>query len=204
MRRSALPLALLLLALLGAGCASSRARGHRVERGIASWYGPGFHGRPTASGERYDMDALTAAHNSLPLGTVVLVTNLVNERTVRVRINDRGPFEKNRILDLSRAAAELLDMIGPGTALVEIAVLGYEPIGGYAFAVQVGAFQEPELASKLAESLRAIYPEVEVRTVSAWSRVQVGKFARREAAEALASELRRAGYAVLVVPLQRK
>ncbi len=84
------------------------------ERGGASWYGPGFHGRRTASGEIYDMNALTAAHRTLPFGTMVRVHSLVNGRDVDVRITDRGPFSHNRIIDVSRAAAEELGMLGLG------------------------------------------------------------------------------------------
>lgn len=85
-----------------------------LQRGQASWYGPGFQGRRTASGERYDMHALTAAHRTLPFGTLVRVRSLVNGREVDVRINDRGPFSRGRVIDLSRAAAETLDMLGFG------------------------------------------------------------------------------------------
>ncbi|MDI1338765.1 septal ring lytic transglycosylase RlpA family protein [Polaromonas sp.] len=84
------------------------------ERGAASWYGPGFHGRLTASGERYDMNAFTAAHRTLPFGTVVRVHSLVNGREVDLRITDRGPFSRNRIIDVSRAAAAELGMLGLG------------------------------------------------------------------------------------------
>lgn len=84
------------------------------ERGTASWYGPGFHGRLTASGERYDMQAFTAAHRTLPFGTVVRVHSLVNGRDVDLRITDRGPFSRNRIIDVSRAAAAELGMLGLG------------------------------------------------------------------------------------------
>ena len=84
------------------------------ERGGASWYGPGFYGRRTASGERYDMNALTAAHRTLPFGTMVRVHSLVNGQEVDVRINDRGPFSRNRVIDVSRAAAEQLGMLGLG------------------------------------------------------------------------------------------
>lgn len=94
-----------------------------IQTGVASWYGPDFHGRQTASGEVYDMDGLTAAHQTLPFGTRIRVENLENGKSVVVRINDRGPFAKNRILDLSRRAARELDMIGPGTARVRITVL---------------------------------------------------------------------------------
>lgn len=121
----------LLAALLvfAAGCASPRvvrqpADPHKyTEQGVASWYGQPFHGRKTASGERYDMHALTAAHPTLPFGVVVRVTNRDNGRTVKVRINDRGPFKKGRIIDLSKAAAKRLRMIGPGTAPVKLEVV---------------------------------------------------------------------------------
>jgi len=93
-------------------------------RGMASWYGTKFDGRRTANGERYDMHQLTAAHPTLPFGTLVQVTNVENGRQVVVRINDRGPFGRRRIIDLSYAAARELRMVGPGTAQVELAVVG--------------------------------------------------------------------------------
>ena len=93
------------------------------EIGIASWYGKKFHGRSTSSGERYDMYAMSAAHTSLPLPTIVRVTNLSNGKSVIVRVNDRGPFVKNRLIDMSYAAAIELDMTGAGTALVEVEAL---------------------------------------------------------------------------------
>lgn len=94
------------------------------ELGIASWYGEDFHGWLTASGEIYDMEALTAAHRTLPLGTWVLVTNVENGRQVRVRINDRGPYLYGRILDLSLAGARALDMVDSGLAAVQLEVVG--------------------------------------------------------------------------------
>jgi rare lipoprotein A len=97
-----------------------------TQTGIASWYGPGFHGRRTSSGEIYNQYDLTAAHQTLPHGTHVRVTNLTNGRIVLVRINDRGPFVDDRIIDLSYAAARQIDMIGPGTAAVRMEVLGAE------------------------------------------------------------------------------
>jgi len=93
------------------------------ETGIASWYGPKFHGRPTANGETYDMHQMTAAHKSLPLPTYVRVSNPANNRSIVVRVNDRGPFVGERIIDLSHAAAQALDLIGPGTGLVEVVAL---------------------------------------------------------------------------------
>ncbi len=100
-----------------------------LERGGASWYGPGFHGKRTANGERYDMHALTAAHKTLPFGTMVRVKSLVNGREVLVRITDRGPFARNRVIDLSRAAASELDMLGLGFKQVVLMVEGGEVIG---------------------------------------------------------------------------
>ncbi len=94
-----------------------------VERGVASWYGPKFHGRKTANGERYDMHAMTAAHPSLPFGTVLEVRNLDNGKVCRVRINDRGPFVHGRIVDVSYHAARQLDMVRAGTARVELALV---------------------------------------------------------------------------------
>jgi rare lipoprotein A len=93
-----------------------------IQEGTASWYGPGFHGKKTASGETYDSGAFTAAHKTLPLGTKVKVVNTKNGRSVMVRINDRGPYVSGRIIDLSKAAAEKLDMTRTGTAPVKLLV----------------------------------------------------------------------------------
>ncbi len=118
-----------------AGCTAVRAPApppitNGVQVGVASWYGPGFHGNRTANGEIYDQYELTAAHPSLPLGTRVMVTNLENGRAVQVRINDRGPFVDGRVIDLSYGAARVLRMIGPGTTQVRIDVLGPAQIQG--------------------------------------------------------------------------
>jgi rare lipoprotein A len=127
MPRRYLIVAWIVVSLLG--CAGKRApqstvdpRGY-TEKGIASWYGRKYHGRMTANGERYDMHALTAAHRTLPFGVVVEVTNLENRREIRVRINDRGPFVDDRIIDLSYAAARELGMLESGLARVRIAVV---------------------------------------------------------------------------------
>jgi rare lipoprotein A len=102
------------------------SNGYR-ERGIASWYGRPFHGRPTSSGEKYDMEEMTAAHTSLPLPTWVEVTNLTNGKTVVVKVNDRGPFVADRLIDLSYAAAKALDIVRTGTARVEVRALDARP-----------------------------------------------------------------------------
>jgi rare lipoprotein A len=114
------------LAFAAGSCGSAPRPGPSpgpFQEGVASWYGPGFEGRTTASGEAFDPEALTAAHPSLPFGSRIRVHNLANDRTVEVRINDRGPFAGNRILDLSRRAAEILDMIQAGVVRVRIFVL---------------------------------------------------------------------------------
>jgi rare lipoprotein A len=106
------------------GVAAASGSGKYYQTGVASWYGREFQGKKTASGEKFDMYDLTAAHRTLPLGTVVLVKNLDNGKTVKVRINDRGPFKGKRILDLSYAAGKKIDMLGEGEARVGITVVG--------------------------------------------------------------------------------
>jgi rare lipoprotein A len=110
-----------------------------VERGVASWYGPDFHGHNTSSGEVYDMYAMTAAHRTLPIPCYARVTNLSNGRSVVVRINDRGPFVANRIIDLSYSAASRLDIVRTGTAFVELRTVGVGDSGGVAPPIQVTA-----------------------------------------------------------------
>lgn len=192
-----------LIVLVACRTAGPGARGSVVDRGIASWYGPGFHGNLTASGEPYDMDALTAAHKTLPFGTVVEVRNLDNGRSVRVKINDRGPFVRGRVIDLSREAARRIDMIGPGTARVELLAVGVEPIGGFTYTVQVGAFRERHRAHELADRLRDEYPDVDVRSGDVWFRVQLGSYVLRAEAERVAARLARRGFTAIVVPTTR-
>lgn len=112
--------AALLFSFAFAGCGGGTGQ---TSTGLASWYGNEFHGRPTASGERYNQNALTAAHRDLPFGTVVRVTNLENGKSVRVRINDRGPFVRGRIIDMSRGAARELDMVRAGVVRVRVEVV---------------------------------------------------------------------------------
>ena len=140
------------------------------ERGVASWYGPGFHKVRTSTGEIYDMYAMTAAHKTLPLPAYVRVTNLQNGRSIVVRVNDRGPFVGNRIIDLSYTAAARLDMLRNGTAMVEVRTVDPSMPPAVAAAgapetapgsqaaaglfVQAGAFSDPANAQRLAEKLR--------------------------------------------------
>ena len=142
------------------------------EEGVASWYGRDFHGRKTSNGETYDMYAMTAAHKTLPMNVHLKVTNLNNGQTAVVRVNDRGPFVKSRIIDLSYSAAKQLGIVGPGTAPVRIEALGYQenvaagstPIyrqpDSYdvgPFTVQVGAFTVSDNAYRLADKLKEQY-----------------------------------------------
>jgi rare lipoprotein A len=132
-----------------------------VERGVASWYGPGFHAANTSNGEPYDMYAMTAAHKTLPLPSYVRVTNLQNGRSVTLRVNDRGPFKDGRIIDLSYSAAAKLDILRAGTAFVEVRALTSGETATAAAApaeplfVQAGAFGTQANASKLLTQLRA-------------------------------------------------
>ena len=143
----------------------SASRGY-VERGIASWYGTKFHGRPTSSREPYDLYAMTAAHRTLPLPCYVQVRNLENGRSVVVKVNDRGPFHPNRIIDLSYAAAGKLGILGKGTGLVEVRALDPrrpEPVrkaaaptvGHPSMFIQVGAFADRSNADRLRERIRS-------------------------------------------------
>lgn len=114
-----------------------------VQTGRASWYGAAFHGRKTANGEIYDMNHLTAAHKTMPLPSYARVTNLANNRSIIVRVNDRGPFSNNRVIDLSKRAADLLDYTRAGTAQVQVNYLGPAPLHGNDDAYLAGSFRAP-------------------------------------------------------------
>ncbi len=179
------------------------------QTGIASWYGPGFHGKATASGTIYDQNDLTAAHQTLPLGTRVLVTNLENGSSIEVIINDRGPFAKGRIIDLSYAAGKALGMIGPGTIPVRVEVMDggpgqIQPIrSSLDYTLQLGSFSQLENAQQLRERLAAAYSDVAIVPLlvkdGTYYRVQLGTFSNRGAAEAQARQLSQAGFPVLIV-----
>ena len=170
------------------------------ERGVASWYGPGFNGKRTANGEVYDMDDLTAAHKSLPFDSVVEVRNRDNGRRVQVRINDRGPFVGGRIIDLSRRAAKQIDMLGSGTARVEIRVISAPPAGGLGpFWVQAGAFQDKEKARALYKDLRADYSKVKMESVDGWHRIRLGPYTKKKQAEKTRQNLRYEGISAVVL-----
>jgi rare lipoprotein A len=176
--------------------------------GIASWYGPGFHGKATASGIVYDQNEFTAAHQTLPLGTRVLVTNMENGSTTEVTINDRGPFAKDRIIDLSRAGAETIGMIGPGTALVRIDVVDNPARirsirNSLDYTLQLGSFSQFENARQLRDRLADSFGEITISPVNnkdtTYYRVYLGSFSSRADAEQRARQISQAGYSVIIM-----
>jgi rare lipoprotein A len=174
------------------------AKGY-VKRGLASWYGTKFHGRRTSSGETYDMYAMSAAHKTLPLPTYVQVTNLKNQKSVIVKVNDRGPFHSDRLIDLSYAAAVKLGITANGTAPVEVKAIDVQPaaqttppgpVAGGQF-VQVGAFSDRGNAERLVQKISAQMP-VPVSISNAdntYYRVRIGPFQNRQQAQTIQSQL---------------
>jgi rare lipoprotein A len=204
LRRVTATLALALGILLQSEC----ARKHHVtaaptsapqirspETGLASWYGHPYHGRAASNGEIYDMEKLTAAHRTLPFGTFVHVTNLGNNKSVDVRIIDRGPFVDGRIIDLSHAAAQAIDLIGPGIARVRLDILSapQNTSAGNWYAVQAGAFRDKSRAERLRDAMEREYGSARLvlrpGSPSLW-RVLVGRESNEEAAEVLAQRVR--------------
>lgn len=166
----------------------------RVEIGIASWYGHPYHGRRASNGEVYDMEKFTAAHRTLPFGARVRVRNLSTAKIVEVRIIDRGPFVDGRIIDLSRAAARAIDMLGSGTAKVRLEVLALPSTGAPEnYAVQVGAFQNRSNAERLRAGMAHTYGTASLverpGNPPLW-RVLVGRETSEAAADALARRIR--------------
>jgi rare lipoprotein A len=175
-----------------------------TETGLASWYGHPYHGRAAANGEIYDMEKLTAAHRTLPFGTLVRVTNLGNAKTVDVRIIDRGPFVAGRIIDLSHAAAQAIDMIGPGVAQVRVDIIALQAVTPEEnwYAVQAGAFQDKDRAERLRQSMEREYGSARLVLRKGYPvlwRVLVGKEHTEDAANVLAERIRaevRTGFVV--------
>ena len=178
-----------------------------VERGIASWYGTKFHGRRTSSGETYDMYAMTAAHKSLPIPTYVQVTNLSNSKFIVVKVNDRGPFHENRIIDLSYTAAIKLDIIQKGTGLVEVKAIDIEDskevilveddkisTQDASFYIQVGTFSKLESAKKLKQKLDSFGDNlIKISNVivsgNTLYRVRIGPFTDTKLSDSIVSKL---------------
>ena len=200
---SALFFSVILLITLAAGCSSPVPKpvyfpgypiGY-VERGMASWYGPGFHGNKTANGERYDMHKLTAAHRTLPLGSIAVVRSARTGKEVTIRINDRGPFAKGRVLDLSYAGARTLGMVGEGTDQIELRVIGFQGRAaemGF-LRIQIGSFAEAQNATTLLRRAQRIYPGGRIQAVELPEgrryRVQIGEFKTETQAESAATRL---------------
>jgi rare lipoprotein A len=185
------------------------ARGSLTQTGIASWYGPGFHGKATASGVIYNQHDLTAAHQTLPLGSRVRVTNLETGDATEVTINDRGPFAKGRIIDLSYAAGKALGMIQPGTVLVRLEVIDSGPHrlesipASLDYTLQLGSFAQLENAQQLRERLAQSYADISIVPQQAqgetYYRVQLGTFPDRGAAEEQARRMAQTGLPVIIM-----
>jgi len=186
---------------------------------IASWYGPDFHGRPTSSGEIFNMYSMTCAHKAYPFGTRLKVTNTANKKTTECIVNDRGPFVEGRDLDLSYAAAREIGVIGPGTGRVFVEVKGRDSsyirkvrvqASGKTgpFAIQVGSFNESINAIRLKKALNLKYGNVYIQEVeikgSTFYRVRVGNFDVMSGALLTAEQLGQEGYPALVVKADLK
>jgi rare lipoprotein A len=180
-----------------------------VQTGIASWYGSDFHGKKTSNGEIYDMNAMTAAHKTLPLGVYVRVQNRDNGRETVVRVNDRGPFVKGRVIDLSYSAARSLGVDIAGTAPVRIEALGYRGSGvdqykaienydAGNYTVQVGSFKEYGNAQRLSEEMKKVagFSEVHLTNIKGetFHQVYAGKYISLGAAETAEREFSEHGY----------
>ena len=186
------------------------ARLGMIETGVASWYGVPYHGRHSASGEVYDMEQLTAAHRNLPFQTWVEVTNLSNGKQVDVRINDRGPFAKGRILDLSQAAARDIDMLRAGTARVRLKVIPPPqvqaapgpPAPATGYTVQAGVFSDSDRAESLRTALEELFADARILSNGSnpplW-RVIVGREMTWEQANQLRVRVRQKSGAAMVV-----
>lgn len=217
--RIAASLSFLLVAGL---CACSTARQEVTPESsyvVASWYGPDFHGRPTSSGEIFNMYSMTCAHRAYPFGTILKVTNTANKKTVECIVNDRGPFVEGRDLDLSYAAAKEIGVIGPGTGRVFVEVNGRD--SSYIrkvrvqatgktgpFAIQVGSFSESINAIRLKKALNFKYGNVYIQEAeikgSTYYRVRVGNFDAMSGTLSMAEQLGQEGYPALVVKADQK
>ncbi len=177
-----------------------------TEQGIASWYGIPYHGRPAADGEIYDMETLVAAHRLMPFNTWLKVTNLTNNKTINVRVIDRGPFVDGRIIDLSKAAARAIDLLGPGVGPVRLEVIAApaDISSNDFYAVQAGAFANRDNAERLRADYAGRFGVAELAlkqgTTPLW-RVLVGKFNSVHAAQDAANQISAEGKDVFVVRL---
>ncbi len=182
--------------------APQRVRPVYRQTGVASWYGRDFQGRKTASGDAFDMYKLSAAHRTLPLGTVIRVTNLDNSKSITVRVNDRGPFVANRILELSYAAARALAFASKGTAHVSIEAQEL-PRSPSLYSVQAAVFTEEENANFLKDRLSQKYEHISIKPFETnrgiFYRVRVGSYGTEERAASVAAKLKLEGLEPFVV-----
>lgn len=216
LKYSGLRLKIIVLLLILVSCAPKKPPTveyipEGAKKGVASWYGAEFHGRPTASGEIYNMYDYTCAHREYPFGTKLKVINLKNNKDVVCTVNDRGPFIPGRDIDLSYASAKKIDLIATGTADVLMEPVGrdysyvryvkYSPISG-ALTIQVGAFKEIDNALRLKQSLSLKYQNVYINRAEikgdTFYRVRVGKFMNYDEAYNLAKSMGQEGYKVII------
>jgi rare lipoprotein A len=181
---------------------------------VASWYGPDFHGKLTASGEKYDMYALTAAHKTLPFGTILKLTNPEGGASVTVTVTDRGPFVAGRDIDLSYRAAKDLGVVAPGTLPLIAQNLGRDmkyaryirvsDVPGSSYTIQVAAYEDKQSAERLKAAVEMSYPGVFIRQASVngktYYRVRVGRYGEKEKAMSYAKLLANEGYDTFVTP----
>lgn len=188
---------------------SSTENARAIENGISSWYGPNFHGKLTANGEIYDMNGITAAHRTLPFGTILLVENLDNGKTVQVRINDRGPYAKNRIIDLSKGAAERIEMIGPGTARVRLYLLEGDLENSRVtnlkvptYTVQLGSYKDIQQAEQQVQRIEGTRIETIETSDSTFYRVYFGTYTDPDEARQQMQRLNNMGHAGFVKQIE--
>ncbi|HEX6981866.1 MAG TPA: septal ring lytic transglycosylase RlpA family protein [Balneolaceae bacterium] len=188
---------------------TSLEAGTKIEEGVASWYGSDFHGNLTANGEIYNMYELTAAHRTLPFGTILKVKNMDNGKSVKVRVNDRGPFAKDRIIDLSKKAAMEIGMIGPGTANVALFLLNGDPKNSRTvnlkvptFTVQLASFYEKDRALEFAQKIEGSRVETFYLEEGNIYRVYFGTFTNKNKARNKQQELKRLGFTGYVKQIQ--
>jgi rare lipoprotein A len=207
---------LLIAVVFFTACSTSRYSSYpKTSFVTASWYGSEFHGRPTASGEIFDMNALTCAHREYPFGTRLKVTNVSNNSSVVCLVNDRGPFVSGRDIDLSYGTAKKINMMGTGRVRIEYAgrdqsyirTVRYQTDRG-PFAVQVGSFRESENASRLKKSLELKYGNVQILEAKVdgdrYYRVRIGKFSTKDRAYRFAKDLAEEGYGVIITSYEEK
>ncbi len=207
---------LLIAVFILASCTASRYESYPKESYVvASWYGSEFHGKPTSSGEIFDMHALTCAHRKYPFGTKLRVTNIENNKTVTCTVNDRGPFVSGRDLDLSYAAAKKIDLLSTGKIKIEytgrdanyVKEVRYLSNTG-PFTIQVGSFREHSNANRLKMALELKYSKVYIMQAEidgdTYYRVRIGKFPTKDRAYRLAKPLADEGYGALITNYQEK